>query len=69
MERKGGWQVKTSKMRESGVGERRFACKTRNMIVDWVGKGEVPACSSGTTKHAREKEKARKRIKEDNERR
>lgn len=52
-------QVKMRKIRESGGGEGRFACKTRNMIVDRVGKGGAPAESSGTAKQTREKERKR----------
>lgn len=50
---------------ESGAGERRFACKTRNMIVDrWKRRG---TCSS-TISQTREKGKERKGIKGNNER-
>jgi len=53
---------------ESGAGEGRFTCKTRNMIVDrWKKRG---TCSS-TISQTREKGKERKgikKIKENNER-
>lgn len=40
--------------KESAAGERR--CKTRNMIIDWVGKGDAPAAAL-RIRQARKKEK------------